>query len=106
MDFQEIKSLSLKARRLLIANHIHPEIIIVFGSQVKGTPREDSDLDMAIVSSDFGKDRFEEGVLLNTFLSALDSRIEAIPIGLNEYLDQKNSNPLLAQIKNTGIAIF
>ncbi len=69
-------------------------------------PREDSDLDMAIVSSDFGKDRFEEGVLLNTLLSTLDSRIEAIPIGLNEYLDQKNSNPVLAQIKNTGIAIF
>lgn len=78
----------------------------MFGSQVKGMPREDSDLDMAIVSSDFGKDRFEEGVLLNTLLSTLDSRIEAIPIGLNEYLDQKNSNPVLAQIKNTGIAIF
>ena len=38
-----------------------------------------SDLDIAVVSPDFGKDRFEEGKLLRRIAWRIDPRIEPIP---------------------------
>lgn len=37
---------------------VHAERIIVFGSQVKGLAREDSDIDIAIISEDFRNKTF------------------------------------------------
>ena len=35
--------------------------VILYGSRVSGKAHEYSDIDVAIVSPDFGKDRYEEG---------------------------------------------
>jgi len=40
---------------------INFEKIILYGSRVSGKYHEYSDIDVAIVSQDFGKDRYEEG---------------------------------------------
>jgi len=50
--------------KCLVDIGLNVDKIIVFGSQVKGTAREDSDIDIVIVSEDFrGKDIFERAKL-------------------------------------------
>ncbi len=51
-------------RRALKRARIPVHRLIVFGSQAKGTAGPDSDIDVAVISRQFGKDRFEEGVKL------------------------------------------
>ena len=47
-------------RSALQSNGVRVEKLVLFGSQAKGNAREDSDLDVALVSPDFeGKDIFE-----------------------------------------------
>ncbi|KKQ34263.1 MAG: Nucleotidyltransferase [Candidatus Nomurabacteria bacterium GW2011_GWB1_37_5] len=46
--------------RILKQSGIGFEEIILFGSQAKGTARKWSDIDLAIVSTDFGKDSHAE----------------------------------------------
>ena len=47
-------------RSALQSGGLRVDKLVIFGSQAKGTAREDSDLDVALVSPDFaGKDIFE-----------------------------------------------
>ena len=47
-------------RAALQSHGLRVEKLVIFGSQARGTAREDSDLDVALVSPDFaGKDIFE-----------------------------------------------
>ncbi|HEX9975403.1 MAG TPA: nucleotidyltransferase domain-containing protein, partial [bacterium] len=50
--------LALEDRKIRIAK------IILYGSQISGIAHKDSDIDIAVISPDFGKDRFEEGARL------------------------------------------
>ncbi len=47
----------LKQRNVRVAQ------AILFGSDALGTADEDSDIDVAIISPDLGRDRFSEGVM-------------------------------------------
>ncbi|MBF0205413.1 MAG: nucleotidyltransferase domain-containing protein [Oligoflexia bacterium] len=106
MDIGEIKLKSLELRKLLKRNNIRPDMIILFGSHANGTAREDSDIDVAIVSRDLGKNRFKEGSFLNLLASQIDPIMEVIPIGLKQYLDNENISPILYEVKNKGIVLF
>ena len=58
----EIEQVVLKLVKALTTKGIRIDKIILYGSQVPGRNlRTDSDIDLAVVSPDFGKDRFEEG---------------------------------------------
>ncbi|MDI6791407.1 MAG: nucleotidyltransferase domain-containing protein [bacterium] len=41
-------------------NNIPIQEVIIFGSQVKGEPKEESDIDIALISNTFTGDRFED----------------------------------------------
>ena len=45
-------------------NNISVEKVLLFGSIMKGTSREDSDIDIAVISSSFKGDRYSTGGLL------------------------------------------
>jgi len=83
---------------------VRVEKIILFGSRAAGACHEDSDIDVAVVSPDFGKDRFEEGVRLFQIASKIDPRIEPIPISTESY---KNDTwvPLVYEIREKGVAV-
>ena len=93
-------------RRLLIDNHIHPQIIILYGSYVQNKQTKESDIDIAVVSRDLGKDRLIEGSLLNRLASKIHSKIEVVPVSLKNYLDFQNISPILDQIKKTGTPLL
>ncbi len=106
MDIREIKRLIVDYRRVLINHQIRPQIIILFGSYVENRQKEDSDIDVAVISRDLGKDRFKEGSLLNRLASKINPKFEVVPISLKSYFDPNNISPILDQIKKTGTPLI
>jgi len=78
--------------------------IILYGSHARGKARPDSDIDIAVVSRDFGKDRTEEGMMLFRIAGEIDIRLEPVPISLKSY---KNNTwvPLIYEIRTKGIEL-
>ncbi len=106
MDIQKIKGLALEYREILVKNKIHPDIIILFGSQAKGTAKKDSDIDLAIVSRDLGSDRHKDSIRLNRLAYKINAPLEVIPINYYDYMKKETLSPILDQIFKTGIVLF
>ena len=78
--------------------------VILYGSYAKGKTRPDSDIDVAVISKNFGKDRVEEGMTLFRIAGKIDPRLEPIPISSESY---KNDTwiPLIYEIREKGIEV-
>lgn len=88
-----------------IRTNIEVDKIILFGSYAKGYATSESDIDVAIVSSELGKAPLLEKMNLFEWRYDADVMldIQPVPIGLQEY--ESNSNFFIREIKNTGIDI-
>ncbi|MDP2807948.1 MAG: nucleotidyltransferase domain-containing protein [bacterium] len=78
--------------------------MVLYGSQANGHSNKDSDIDVAVISQEFGKDRFEEGVRLFKLAYKIDPRIEPVPLSVRAY---KNDTwvPLIYEIRTKGIEV-
>ena len=85
-----------------ISKYYKIEAIILFSSYAKGTENEDSDIDIAIISSDFN-DIIEDGAKLIGLTWKIDTRIEPHPITKEDY--ENVSNPFVEEVMNTGIKV-
>lgn len=89
----------------LLQKGIRVESAYLFGSYVKPKAHNDySDIDIGIVSPDFGKDRIEERVMLMRLSEGVSDLIEPHPISSEEM-----SNvyiPFIQEIKRTGKRIL
>ena len=83
---------------------INIDRVILFGSYAKGNVRPDSDIDIAIISKDFGKDRVEEGMTLFRIAGKIDPRLEPIPFSTKMY-ENDTWIPLIYEIKQKGIEL-
>ncbi len=81
--------------------NIRIDKIILYGSMTTGKAHKYSDIDIAVVSPDFGRDRFEEGVRLRHIASHIDLRIEPVPISLKAYKED-TWLPLIYEIRTKG----
>ena len=106
MDIREIKKRAIDLRKALLDYNIHGDIFILYGSYATGKNRPDSDIDLAVISRDFGKDRFKEGSLLSYLTYSIDPVIEAVPFSLNEYMKKDSISPLLSEIEKKGIVLL
>lgn len=77
--------------------------IILFGSYAKGTQREDSDIDIAIITDDIKTDKFDEEVNLMQLRNNIDYRIEPHIISIADY--ENDETPFVVEVKNTGIKV-
>ncbi len=102
MDFFAIKEAVLILRRKMIDRGYRFDGAILFGSYAKGTAHAESDIDLGILSRDFGKNRIAEGAMLNSLLYYILPQAEAVPISIYDYIDPMNISPLLHEIKKTG----
>jgi predicted nucleotidyltransferase len=61
---------------------------VIFGSQARGTADDQSDIDLLVVSRNFDgiKDRHETSLLWQLTVDT-DSRVEPIPVGEREWLE-------------------
>lgn len=106
MDIRKIKQIALDYRQILIVNGIQPDIIILFGSQAKGTAHKHSDIDLAIVSRVFKKASSRDSIKLNRLAYKLAAPLEVIPINYFEYMKKTTISPILHEILTTGIILF
>lgn len=73
---------------------------VLFGSWAKGKATKDSDIDVCLVSTRFGRDEFEEMSYLLRESDAIDNRIEPIPISVGDY--DTDATPFIMEIKKYG----
>lgn len=78
------------------------EKVYLFGSYAHGTYREDSDIDIAIVSKDFTGDRFADRRRVVPLRRKIDRRLEPIPYIPENF---KENDPLVMEILKNGIEI-
>lgn len=78
--------------------------VVLYGSYASGHYRDDSDIDVAIVSRDFGRDRTEEGMMLFRIAGKIDARIEPVPISLKAY-ENDTWVPLIYEIRENGVEL-
>ena len=83
-----------------ISKYYKIETIILFGSYA--TENKDSDIDIAIISSDFN-DIIEDGAKLIGLTWKIDTRIEPHPITTKDY--EEVSNPFVKEVIDTGIKV-
>ena len=106
MDIRSIKIMAVALRKLLKKKGIDADLILLFGSRAKNLEHKDSDIDLAVVSRHYGKDRFTESALLNRLAQTIDCRIEAVPIGLKDYMKKETISPILHEIIKDGTPLI
>lgn len=62
-----------------LGEHIRVERVILFGSRARGEATAASDIDLLVVSPDFGRDPLADYTLLFGCMPALDVDVDAIP---------------------------
>ena len=72
----------------------------LYGSYAKGTSNKWSDIDVAIISTDFSDDLFEERLNLMQLAASIDNRIEPKPFKRELF---NRNDPLVDEIQKNGI---
>lgn len=100
----EIKQLRDRLSLILKQKGISIENIIIYKSHASGKSHSYSDIDIAVVSPDFGLDRFEEGKLLLQAAWRIDPRIQPVPVS-SEAFEKDTCVPLIYETRERGIEI-
>lgn len=87
----------------LVRKELNVSSIYLYGSYVKGTYSEDSDIDIAVVGENFVGDPIEDTLKLMKIRRKVDNRIEPHPF---RNCDFDLSNPYVEEIVRTGIRII
>jgi len=105
------KILSKKTRTLVEkyldkvqASGIEVSKALVFGSHATGQAGKDSDIDLAVVSSDFGRDYHRELVTLFKLVDTETRELEPIPFSPQGLKDKYN--PLASEVRRYGVPIY
>lgn len=88
---------------LLKKNGIKVSQVILFGSHTKGNATPDSDIDIAVISSQFGRDNLKEMMLLRKLALEIDSHIEPLPFSPQDLEDRYST--LSQEIKKYGVLL-
>ena len=100
---QEIKNIIGRYIKELRGLGVDISKIILYGSYAKGTPKEYSDIDIAVVSPTFQKlDIFERQLLLSKAHHKFGEPIEPIGLTPKQFRDKKG---FTKEILETGIVV-
>ncbi len=84
----------------MFANGEH--VWALFGSYVKGTADEWSDIDLALVTDSFVGDAFDFRFLLTKLARSIDPDIEPHPYLISEF---NENNPMAVEILRNGLRV-
>jgi predicted nucleotidyltransferase len=88
-----------------LQNYVTVDKVILYGSWANGKPGEFSDIDLAIFSPEFGKNKLKELQLLSKLAWEVDESIEAIPYSTDQ-LNNNDPTNFVYEIMKTGITIY
>lgn len=102
------KNIVRSVRRFLaaaVAEGIHVESALVYGSQATGRATPESDIDLAVIAPEFDRgDRRRWVRKLWKLRTATDSRIEPLAVGLAGWNADQGS-PMIEIVRREGIRI-
>jgi len=104
MDRSQAIKVIRKFVKALRREGISVDRVILYGSHAKGGVRPDSDIDVAVVSKHFGKDRVEEGITLFRIAGEINTRLEPVPISTKAY-ENDTWVPLIYEIREKGLVL-
>jgi uncharacterized protein len=102
MDKKQARNIAKKYIRYLRKNNFNVEKVYLFGSYARGSFKEDSDIDLAVVFQEYS-DGFDMQVQLLKLRRNFDTRIEPHPFRSSDFI---SSNPLVNEILSTGLQIM
>jgi len=79
---------------------------ILYGSLAAGTGDKDSDIDLAIVSPDLGRDRFKESLMLKKLTFGVDLDISPRPYSVEQYKKARQGDFLYDEIIQKGKTVY
>ena len=86
-----------------IRKRYHVDSAYLFGSYARGTQDRWSDIDLAVVSSDFSEDLFEERLVLMRLACEIDERIEPKSFRPDGF---EPIDPLVHEIQKHGVKLI
>ena len=86
-----------------IRKYYRVDYVIIFGSFAKGSEHENSDIDVAVVSSEV-QSSFDDSIKMMEICESIDLRIEPHAIKTEDY--QNNATSKINEIIRTGIQVF
>ncbi|MBI3600086.1 MAG: nucleotidyltransferase domain-containing protein [Nitrospinae bacterium] len=102
---QKIKGIINRYANELRKMGITPERILIYGSYAEGHPREDSDIDLIIVSNDFKDKNLRERLeILGLAAGRIFEPIEAMGYTEDE-IELKKEGSFLDEVVSKGIAV-
>jgi len=104
MDYNEVIVIINQFARSLIQDGIIIDKVILFGSYARNKARKDSDIDLCIISRNFGADKMKEMAYLFRKAVRINSLIEPIPYSPEQF-ERFDYLPIIAEIKTNGIEI-
>ncbi len=104
---KRIKNLDeiLKKFIQLVEKQIPVDIVILYGSYAKGTPRDWSDIDLIVVSSAFRGGTEEDYLLLSRIARGITPQIEAIPFRPKD-LKEYERGDFIDEVLSTGKVVY
>lgn len=103
LNIDEISILVKKLRETIEGNGIHIDTIFLFGSYAKQKQNPDSDIDICIVSRDFGLDCVDEMAKLISWSWPISTKLEPYPVSWSDYVTE--ATPFISEIKHNSIII-
>jgi predicted nucleotidyltransferase len=101
---KDIEEKVLQFGKQLERDGVPVEKLVIFGSYAKNNATENSDIDVCVVSSVFGKDSLDELMMLAKESRKVDTRIEAHPASPAEF--NRLESPLMWEIRKYGLEIY
>jgi len=104
VDKKRVLKIIRRFRELLAEKGIRADRIILYGSHAKGTHREDSDIDIVVISPDFaGKDYWERTGILSDIVYSLFEPIEVIAMTPEEWAGSES--PVVGYARDGEVVI-
>jgi predicted nucleotidyltransferase len=104
MVSEEVIGIIRKFISLVEARGIRVDKAVLYGSYSTGKHTPDSDLDLAVISADFGHDRFTEGKMLMQMAWRVDPRLHPVPFSSDSF-ENDTWVPLVHEIRKNGIVV-
>lgn len=97
--------ISIKKYIEALEQKIRVSKVVLYGSWANGQPNEYSDIDLAVFSPDFGKNKILELQLLSKLSWDVDESIEAIPYSVDKLINPKPSS-FVYEILKSGKTVY